>query len=236
MAGRKSETPGKGRGGGGRGAGEQPASGAHGAPPPPTPLESWEQLQQQAPLVLDRLHAAPALMLAAAANPLLALEELGYQIAPAVRQEFSDRLRFGAGGALRLRRLRERVFEHAGHPFDLESATELQRVLFAELRLAPAPAVGPEKAAIGLADLGRLPVRTRYGPPGSTAAGAPTAAADPLAALELKHPIITPLLEYRSLEASQPRLASRELWDEIRQGRHAVPITSLVARLQSASA
>jgi hypothetical protein len=225
-----------GQGGGGHDAGDRPPGGAYGAAPPTAPLESWEQLQQQAPQLLDRLHAAPALMLAAAANPLLALEELGYAIAPAVRQDFSDRLRFGAGGALRLRRLRERIFEHAGHPFDLESAAELQGVLFAELRLAPAPAPSPAKAAAGPPDLGPLPVRTRFGASGSAAAGAPAAAADPLAALGLKHPIITPLLEYRSLEASQPRLASRELWDEIRQGRHAVPITSLVARLQSASA
>ena len=45
-------------------------------------IDSWKEAQTVAPAVLERLNADPPLLMAAATNPLLALEELGYDIAP----------------------------------------------------------------------------------------------------------------------------------------------------------
>jgi hypothetical protein len=66
-------------------------------------IDSWKEAQTVAPTVLERLNADPSLLLAAASNPILALQELGYDISPSFREEFVDRVRFGARGATRLR-------------------------------------------------------------------------------------------------------------------------------------
>ena len=47
-------------------------------------IESWAQLRRAAPQILSQLNADDRLALAAAANPLLAIERLDYVISPAV--------------------------------------------------------------------------------------------------------------------------------------------------------
>ena len=63
----------------------------------------------------------------------------------------------------------------------------------------------------------------------------PSRPADPLEKLRSAHPIMEPLLEYRRMQSSTPRLATKELYDEIRQKKRVLPITKLVAHLKSNS-
>src|SRR5579859_4078776 len=92
-------------------------------------LSSWQSAQKQVVAILASLNKQPDLMLAAAANPLLALRELGYEIDPQVEQEFEDRIRFGTHYGPRLAGLRQQIFQIAGRQFDLDSAEELAAVL-----------------------------------------------------------------------------------------------------------
>jgi hypothetical protein len=43
---------------------------------------------------------------------------------------------------------------------------------------------------------------------------------------------MAPLLEYRRMQATTPRFATKEFYREIREKRRSLPITSLVARLK----
>lgn len=180
-------------------------------------LNSWADAQHRIGEILAALNANPSLMLAAASNPLFALQELGYDISSDVEQEFEDRIRFGSSKAKQLQSYREEIFKIAGKSFDLNSHEILAATLSDVLK---------HKAS-------RLPVPIDAEPPqfcfGSHEQH------DPLERLRKVHPIMEPLLKYRQLEASTPRFATRDVYDEIRQGKRAVPITKLVARLRQAA-
>ncbi len=180
------------------------------------PIDSWAQLQAQVDSILERLNADTGLALAAAVNPLYALEELGFQIAPHARADIEDRLRFRPRVAVRVRALREEIYRQAGRPFDLDSAEELGRILFDRLGIVP-PRASPA----------RLYLRPLVSEPGHRG---PTP--DPLDSLRGAHAIIEPLLEYRRLEASEPRLAPRTLYDDVRRGRRRLGVLRVRGRLK----
>jgi hypothetical protein len=192
---------------------------------PPREVRSWEDLRANVAVLLEAINGEPALARGAAANPVLALEELGYRIAPDARVAIEDRFRFSYRTAARLRALRRELVTIVKHEFDPDSADELATVLFEDLKL-PAPvesrAVQREKSRPSTE---RLPVQVRWS----------VEAADPLTVLRGKHPIIEPLLEYRQLEASAPRLAPPDFYREIREGRVKSPVTRLRGRLKRAA-
>jgi hypothetical protein len=179
-------------------------------------IESLEDAQRRISVILAEINANPDLARAAAANPLHALEDLDYEIAPAARSELEDRVRFGAKKSAQLRQLRVRIFEAAGHPFDLQSEPELRRVLLDELKLQPGRRTTQKTERFATGKM-ILPPQVRWG----------KKVEDPIEELRGAHAIVEPLLAYRRLEASEPRLASRALYEEIRDGKRRIPITSL---------
>ena len=190
-------------------------------------ITSWEQLQERIHFILERLNAEPLLALAAAVNPLHALEELGFDIDAAIRPTIEERLRFKPRVQARLRHLREEIHQHAGHAFDIDSPHELERILFDRLGIRrPAHLAPPDAtAARGGTSIG---LRSR-----AQAANRESPAEDPLEGLRGSHPIIEPLLEYRHLEASAPRLAPRELYDAVRRGERRLGVMNIRARLKN---
>lgn len=189
-------------------------------------IYSLKELQREVVTILERVNQDQALARAAAANPILALEDLGYHIAPDVQPSIEHRMRFSLSTSRRLGRLRKQIFKIAGRQFEINSPQELHTVLFEELRL-PIPETRP---------LQQKEQRT-VKPSPITAPLLPqvgwgTAMEDPLNVLAGAHPIVEPLLEYRRLEAGQPRFASREVYEAIKAGRRAVFATRLRARLR----
>jgi len=193
------------------------------------PIRSVDDVRQQLATILRRVNGDPRLALRAAANPLLALEELGYEIAPGVRPELERRTRHSAQVAQRLEGLQRQVYELAGEQFDLESPAELTRVLFERLELPRLPMrqqlVLPRDGATTPAggeaeDATALP-RHAIGRPKHP---------DPLEPLRRAHPVMEPLLEYRAIEASQPPLASRASYERLK--RDDAPVPSLRVRFR----
>jgi hypothetical protein len=179
-------------------------------------LSSWQNAQQQVDAIVSSLNKNPDLMLAAAANPLLALRELGYEIDPEVEQELEDRIRFGTQDGPKVGALREQIFKTAGRRFDLDSAEALADVLSSLTKgQKNAPTFTPMETASVVFTM------------------KPNRPADPLESRRSAHPIMKPVLEYRRMQASTPRFATKELYDEIRQKKRALPITKLVAHLKS---
>ena len=166
--------------------------------------------------MLASLNKDPNLLLAAAANPLFALRELGYEIDPSVEQEFEDRIRFGPQTGPKLGALREQIFKNAGRRFDLDSAESLAEVLSSITKGKK------NERTFTLAETAPVPFTMK-----------PNRPADPLEKLRTVHPIMEPLVEYRRMQASTPRLATKEFFDEIRQKKRALPITKLVAHLKN---
>jgi hypothetical protein len=173
----------------------------------------WSELQAELPTILGRLQDDQPLARAAAANPIYALEELGYEVDPAQRQEIEDRLRFRPRVATRLRQLRRRIFKEVGGEFDLRSPDDVRAAL---------ETVG---ATPGQTKAPRLQIQD-YGPPRPRVAWAEPDE-DRLEQLRGSHAVLEPLLEYRHLEASEPRLAPRWLYDEIRSGERQTPLVHI---------
>jgi len=184
---------------------------------PPVVVKSREELHQLIPAIVETLNKNPRLCLAAGANPLLALEELGYQLDPSIRPAVERRLRFGARLAERLEHLAMEVYRVVNRAFRLDDPQELAQVLFEELKL-PVPGESPQRVTQALP----------YHPPWGKAP------ADPLEVLRDAHPVLQPLLEYRRLEASVPRFASRELYERLRRGEARHPFQRWRCRLQPA--
>jgi hypothetical protein len=164
-------------------------------------LSSWQSAQQQIGAILASLNKNQDLMLAAAANPLLALRELGYEIDEEIEQEFEDRIRFGRHNGPKVGALREQIIKGAGRRFDIDSAEALAEVLTAVSKNHKGGAHTFTSAQIAPLAFSLDPNRP----------------ADPLEKLRGAHPIIEPLLEYRRIQASIPRFATKEFYDEIRQ-------------------
>jgi hypothetical protein len=195
-------------------------------------IDSWEQAQKQIKSILSKVNADKSLAIAAALNPLFALEELEYDLSPEARQSVEDRIRFEPQTVKQLVNLRESIFQHAGHSFDINSADELRKVLFEELKLTSYPGTDKPTDQQGYPhqryptggptlDTKPLPFRRDGKPPD-----------DPLAVLREKHPIMEPLLEYRRLQATHHQFAPRDLFDAVRQGKRQLRVKQLTARLK----
>ena len=189
-------------------------------------IDAMRDLERLVPAIVKEINADQELALRAAANPLLALEELGYALAPELRAEAERRVRFPQAALERLNGLVDQISRLAGERVDLGSPPELERILFEKLKLprvdlSQAPRYEPKGPAPPAAQAAlRTPPR-----------GAP-AQADPLEGLHGAHEIIAPLLEYRRLDASRPRLASRALYEQIKRGAKSLPATQIRARLK----
>jgi hypothetical protein len=200
-------------------------------------IDSIEALQKVVPLIVKAVNDDEAFGLRAAANPLLAAEEMGYQIAPEIQQTAERRVRFTQEDAGRLAELEEQVHKLAGEPFDLDSPHELDRILFEKLKLPrPKPPSEPPDtpqqtppAARARSSAPKAKGKSASAPPQP---GGLSQAPDPLEELRDAHPIMPPLLEYRRIERSAPRLAPRELYERIRRGEVKMPITRIKARLK----
>jgi hypothetical protein len=188
------------------------------------PIESIRELRRLVPSLIQRINADQGLALRAAANPLIAIEELGVRLAPSVRTEAERRVRFSKAARERLLVLEKEVFKHAGYVFELDDPQALERVLYKELKL-PRSTAQAQAQAEAVA-------------PNAPKARAPSVAfarefVDPYDVLAGSHPIMAPLLEYRRLEASQPKLAPRDLYERIRRGEVRAPVVRLRARLKN---
>jgi hypothetical protein len=184
---------------------------------PSVPVETLQQLQKHVPSIVKNINADPALALAAAVNPLLALEELGYQIPGPLRQTVEHRIRFSLEQFKRLEELSAEIHLAFGQQFDIESASELSEVLRREMKLQEG-----QRVPSNLSMQPQLKWTERQ--------------EEPLEQFRDAHPAMKAILEYRQIEASEPRLGSRELYDQIRQGTIPLPAKTVVFQLKKGPA
>lgn len=223
-------------------------------PSTPITIGSIEELRQQVPAILKRLNADQALLLAAAANPVFALEELGYRIPNELLRDLDRRIRFSPAERERLDALTVRLQEIAKVAFDPEDPAELERVLFARLAL---PELPPPPVRVAIPEASPLDDRGRKASTSdphvaATTPARPVAAApviplhrlavryhaaatgaepDVLHMLPGKHPILAPLLEYRAILARHAPFAPRAVYDRLRKGTTGGVSLTLRARL-----
>jgi DNA polymerase I-like protein with 3'-5' exonuclease and polymerase domains len=179
-------------------------------------VDTIQQLQKRVPSIVKAVNADASLALAAAVNPIFALEELGYQISGQLRRTVEHRIRFTEEQCARLEKLSKEIHRELGHDFDIESESELSHALHKALKSGEAK---------------KLPAQLTLRPQMKWV----ERQEEPLEHLRDAHPAMKALLEYRRIEASEPRLGSRELYDQVRSGKQPVPAKSITFKLKRGS-
>lgn len=163
-------------------------------------IESWEDLQKNVTKIVAALNRNQNLLIAAAANPILALEELGFSIKPEILPEIEDKLRFKSSEIGKLDKLRKSVHKIAGKSFSLRSEEDLNRVLFEELDITAYDDSGcPIRK--------RIQVRRKGDD-------------DDLLVYKELHPIIKPLMAFRDIDASINGFSDARTYQQIRNGKY----------------
>ncbi|MBM7492981.1 hypothetical protein JOD64_004203 [Micromonospora luteifusca] len=176
-------------------------------------INTFSDLQARAGVILGRLNAAPAVAIAAATNPLLAVEHLGYQFNPDTRTGIGDRIRLGPTAAEKLADLRTTIARLVDRQVDPDDGPAVRRLL---------------------TDLGVLPCSDGDEPDTDPPRWQPGGAGpDPLEPLRDRHPVLDPLLEYRRISARRPRFAPPRAFAAILSGAVTTPLTAVSGRLQS---
>jgi hypothetical protein len=176
-------------------------------------IESIQQLQKHVPSIVQAINADPLLALAAAVNPLFALEELGYRIPLNLCRSVERRIRFSEEQTAHLDRLSAEIHDQLQQDFDIESETELSAALQKAVHLA-----ADQKLP---AEISRLP-QLKWAEKRD----------DPLEPFRNTHPAMKAILEYRQIEASEPKLGNRDLYDQVRRGAVKLPVKSVVFQLK----
>lgn len=162
-------------------------------------IKSWEELQDVVVQILGVLNKDENLMLAAASNPFLALEEMGYELEPEIIGPIEDKLRFKTRQVAQLSKLRKSIHKAAGKKFDIRSPRDLNELLFEDLTIE----AYDEKGCL---------IRKYIDIPKK---------GDQADALELykgMHPVIAPLLTFRKLDASIAGFCNARTYRKIRNG------------------
>jgi DNA polymerase I-like protein with 3'-5' exonuclease and polymerase domains len=183
----------------------------------PVRITSMKALQERLSEILEELSVDHNHLLAAGANPILALEDLGYSLSRRVLEDLEDRSRFSREETTTRRELRRRIFDLAGTTFHVSDESELDRVLFDVLKIER-PRQSRQMIQQPRFERGEEPEEQP--------------SPDPLERLRDVHPVIEPLLEYRRLDATRPQFAPRSRYEEIKSGKRQLPITSI--RIRSA--
>lgn len=162
-------------------------------------INTWEDLQKYASKIIASLNKDDNLKIAAATNPFLALEELGYKINFDVIGHIEDKMRFSTKTVAHLSKLRESIYQIAGKKFNIRYKDELNSVLFDELKI---------EAFDNKGCLVRQEIRIRQ--KGDTG--------DDLMPYVGLHPIIEPLLAFREIDASVSGFGDKNIYQRIRNG------------------
>ena len=172
-------------------------------------ISNIEQLRAALPELLAGLNSDRTLALAAAANPLLFLKEMGYLLSREVASEIEERSRFSKSQIVQRRKAIARIDRIAKEEADLSSPATLI-ALFAKLGLDN---VRPDKE----------------GSPGTP--GVLSFSEAMLSRNRSRHPLYGALLDLRKIEASARRFAPDRAYEDIRSGKVKIPGLTLKARL-----
>jgi hypothetical protein len=196
-------------------------------------IGSLRELQLQMPRIVPKINADPALALAAATNPLLALEHLGYDLSAQARKEIEPYARFGPDGLKKLADIEQRWVAAYGSqqalPFDRKGtrtaieyllATTVAKAPTADKKAAPAPKVTTAiDSALDLLFFKQKPDAAQE-----------KVALERLTAL---HPALPVLYEYQRLLVARPPFASKETFEKIRTGKAQSAANSITFRLKT---
>lgn len=184
-------------------------------------ISSVHDMQMLMPRLLEKYGNDQDLAYIALANPLAALEKLGYTITDEAKTELESYARFGKQGMERYNQLKEQIFSLTGTTFNLQDDNETAAV-FDKLvdKNVKATSVSKKESTSKISDLilsAPQFVKDKW--------------TDKLEDAKDIHPAIPALLEFRKLENSVPRFADAATLETIQQKKQSTPLTNITFRL-----
>jgi len=205
-------------------------------------VATFKAFHRLVPSIVKRLSEDRDLAVRAMANPVLAIEELGFDLAPEVALEIERRVRFSDETRGRLSAIETKLFEAAGERFDPGSPDDIERVLFSRLKLQRPAGLGSLEPppARGL-EAPRFTLERIAGAAGKQGAKAvrrfiarrveTPLPVDPLAQIKGSHVVVDLLLQHRAITRRVPKLASRAGYEALKANPRGVPVTNIVVHL-----
>lgn len=190
-------------------------------------LESIIQLQKLMPKLLQEHGSNLRLMKAALANPILALEELGYKIGPILKLELEDRVRFSKKDQNKITEITKKINVISGKNIRLNSKVSVEELLKNSFK--------EEKISIGEKTYNSSEIVKTINTPLASRFFQKDKKEDPLQKFEGTHKIVPLLLAYRTIEATVPKLASKKTFDAILNGKEisaGIAISKVSFRIQ----
>lgn len=193
----------------------------------PKRVESIRKLQSHLAAIAKRIQSDPRFAAAAAVNPLVALEEMGIELTEAVRDEIVRRGSYSNRQFLERERVAKQL-ETQG--VDIAGANLLDD---GSVRQLLRDRLGiPDKAIPADLTVHRA-LRSKGRRARSKVLKFEREISDPLEAIAADHAAIPLLMRLREIDARARPFGSRELYEAVRSGKIALPVSNLRARLRS---
>lgn len=186
-------------------------------------IENFKDFHRLIPEFIKEINKNQQLAIRAAVNPLLAFEELGYDLPPEVQKKVEIFVRFRPKERKRLTELEAEIYKTAGCTFDVDSPQEVETVLFKTLKMRK-PKEMEKLSALDVIKKGAAIVNKNRNKKKKVEE------VDPLEVLKEKHVVIAPLLSYRKIQAGSPGFAPRSLYEELKAGKKKFPISKMSVR------
>lgn len=194
-------------------------------------INSLKELQALMPDIVPEVNSNPSLALAAAANPLLALEHLGYKLSEQAIQEIGPYARFGPDGLKRLAELERQWSSQVGNqPLPVEKEA-IRKFLSDTLKTIPDKKKSAKPGPVKTSDPKQIDTaldlifsRKRFRPEEEKKTD------DSLASL---HPALTIIRAYQKILSQRPAFASDEQFQKLLSGKSRSLATSVEFRLKA---
>jgi hypothetical protein len=167
-------------------------------------IKSEKDIKKHAVSILRRINEDERGGLLFLLNPVLALEEAGFDLNEEMRRHILHGLRYGAKAKARIRDREEAMAEIAGRKIDALSDEAVGRLLFVELKI---PLPGQEAANV-----------QAKGKETGKEAHLPPITDEILEAVRAKHKIVPILIELRQLLKSGWRFVDPETYEKVKSG------------------
>ena len=168
-------------------------------------IRSIEDLRKEMPHIIAEYGNNTDIARAAIANPVLALEKIGYTLSKGMQKEVEYYVRFGEKNKDRVLALEKQVYEHTACEFDLEDDNQLEKqlkTLLSDNSLNLKKSGKSSKVAFRISE-------------DKAVSAVKTVDLDPLQAHVDKHKVVPLLIEARKIYASSAKLSSSAVFKQL---------------------
>lgn len=169
-------------------------------------LTHLKQLQKEVPDLIKKYGDNTDLARAAMINPILALEDIGYELSDELKHELEFHIRFGPEEKKRMLKLEKDIFKEVGKSFDLRSEKQIRKNIH--------PLIDLKTDAVLAKPRTRISISTSKGKSRVKAKKTSEESVSPYSGFSKKHKVIPKLVEFQKQELTTPQLGSKKLFKQ----------------------